>query len=123
MRKKVLVMQRTIAVFIVMLSVAGSGCDRKPIPVTWAASGIQVTRLDMPLDGSGHTFMVGEYTLDGREGSGRGAREFRDRVLLTTHASWLEGHVLGYLTRTYAGGHVRTFRLSGTMERVRQNRR
>jgi hypothetical protein len=72
----------------------------------------------MPLDEYGNTFIVGEYALEGREGSGDTARPFRDRVLLTIHAQGIEGHVLGYISRTYDAGQVRTFRLYGTERRV-----
>jgi hypothetical protein len=75
----------------------------------------------MPLDEYGNTFIVGEYALAGREGSGDPARPFRDRVLLTIHAQGIESHVLGYITRTYDGGQVRTFRLYGTERRVAQD--
>jgi hypothetical protein len=99
----------------VLLSLVG--CDPTAIPVTWEASGVQVTRLEMPLDEHGNTFIVGEYALEGREGSGDTARPFRDRVLLTIHAQGIESHVLGYIARTYDAGQVRTFRLYGTERR------
>lgn len=110
-----------ITMFAVVLSAASTGCNKQPIPVTWTASGIQVTRLDMPLDRSGHTFMVGEYTLEGRESSGRGAREFRDRMLLTIHLRGFESHVLGYIARTYASGGTLALRFSGVIDRAGQN--
>ncbi len=110
--------RRTIAVVAVVLSATASGCDRTAIPVMWEASGVEVTRLEMPLDEHGNIFIVGEYALEGQEGSGDGARPFRDRALLTTHDLGLEGQVLGYITRTYDGGQTRTFRLYGTVRRV-----
>lgn len=109
---------RTMPLLAIVLGAAASGCDRTAVPVTWQASGVQVTRIEMPLDENGTIFRVGEYVLKGREGDGRGAREFRDRVLLTTHAQGIASQVLGYVTRTYDGGHVRTFRLYGTERRV-----
>jgi hypothetical protein len=75
----------------------------------------------MPLDEYENTFIIGEYALEGREGSGHPARPFRDRVLLTVHAQGIESRVLGYITRTYDGGQVRTLRLYGTERRVARN--
>jgi hypothetical protein len=72
----------------------------------------------MPLDEYGNTFIVGEYALEGREGSGDLTRPFRDRMLLTIYAQGIESRVLGYFTRTYDGGQVRTLRLHGTERRV-----
>jgi len=37
-----------IAVSAVALGAGGGGCDRTLVPVTWAANGVQLTRLDMP---------------------------------------------------------------------------
>ncbi|MGH7370524.1 MAG: hypothetical protein ACREJK_01570 [Candidatus Methylomirabilales bacterium] len=110
--------RRMVAVWATALGVLANGCDRSSIPVTWEASGVQVTRLEMPLDDYGNTFIVGEYALEGREGSGDLARPFRDRVLLTIHAQGIESNVLGYIARSYDGGQVRTFRLYGTERRV-----
>lgn len=110
--------RRTIATVTVFLAAGVSGCDRRAIPVTWEATGVQVTRLEMLLDEHGNSFIVGEYALEGREGSGDPVRTFRDRVLLTVHAQGIESHVLGYITRTYDSGQVRTLRLYGTERRV-----
>lgn len=110
-----------IIVFMVVLSAAIGGCNPKPLPVTWTANGVQVTRLEMPLDGRGYAFVVGEYTLEGRENSGRGAREFHDRMLLITHLAGPVSHVLGYITRTYTGSGTLTLRFSGVIERVERD--
>jgi hypothetical protein len=106
-----------IGVFLGVFAVAGGGCMRDPPPARWAASGVQVARLEMPLGGSGHTFMVGEYVLEGREGAEPDARQFRDRLLLTTHLRGRDGRVWGYATRTYADGTTRVFSLSGMVRR------
>ncbi|HET7854255.1 MAG TPA: hypothetical protein VFM04_07340 [Candidatus Methylomirabilis sp.] len=109
--------RRKIATVTVVLAAGVGGCDRTSVPVTWMASGTEVTRLEMPLDEYGNTFIVGEYALEGREGSGDPTRTFRDRVLLTIHAQGIESGVLGYVTRTYDGGRVRTLRLHGPERR------
>ena len=71
----------------------------------------------MPLAGSGYTFLVGEYALEGREGA-EPARAFRDRLLLTTHLRGREGQVFGFATRRYADGATQAFGLSGTLRPV-----
>lgn len=108
---------RAVLAFAVVLALGGGGCGRDQALVTWTASGTRVTRLDMPLDHA-HSFMVGEYVLEGREGSGPGARAFRDRLLLTAHRRGDEGHVWGYGTRTYADGATQSFGLSGMVRAV-----
>jgi hypothetical protein len=75
----------------------------------------------MPLGGSGHTFTVAEYALEGREGSAPDGREFRDRLLLTTYLRGREGRVWGYVTRTYTGGATRVFSVSGMLRREAPN--
>lgn len=115
------VVRRMIAVFAMVLSTVIGGCNPEPPPVTWTANGVQVTRLDMPLDGRGYAFAVGEYTLEGRENSLGGPREFRDRMLLTFHSTAVEGYVLGYIARTYTGGGRLALRFSGVIERGEQN--
>lgn len=102
----------------VLLAAAASGCLPDPTQVKWEANGVQVTRLDMPLAGSGYTFLVTEYALEGQEGAEQGARAFRDRFLLTTHLRGRDGHVVGFATRTYADGTTRAFGLSGTLRPV-----
>lgn len=108
----------TLLAAAVMLAIAGGGCLRDPSRVKWTASGVQVTRLEMPLAGSGYTFLVGEYALDGREGPEPGGRAFRDRILLTAHLRGRDGQVLGFGTRTYADGTTRAYGLSGTLRPV-----
>jgi len=110
--------RQTIVAVGVALAATVSGCDRTSAPVTWTASGFQVTRLEMPLDDGGSSFMAGEYVLEGREDAGCGDRRFRDRMLLTAHDLGTESHVLGYLTRTYGGGERLIFRLYGTARRI-----
>lgn len=108
----------TIAGIVVVLTAVASGCLRDPTQVKWAASGVQVTRIEMPLARSGYIIVVGEYTLEGREGPEPAARTFRDRLLLTTHLRGREGQVLGFATRSYADGTTRAFSLSGTLRPV-----
>lgn len=112
--------RRTIAAYVMFLGAATNGCDEASVPLTWTASGARLTGLEMPLDQHG-TFIVGEYTLVGRERFGRNTQDFRDRMLLTIHDQGIQSHVLGYITRTYDRGQVRTFRLVGTPRRVAQN--
>lgn len=116
-RTKVTV-RRIVAGIVVTLTAAASGCLRDPTQVKWAASGEQVTRLEMPLGAGGYSFLVAEYALEGREGTEPGTRPFRDRLLLTTHLRGRDGQVLGFGTRTYADGTRGTFSLSGTLRPV-----
>lgn len=61
----------TILGFLVVQGVTACGRDRDAVPVTWEASGIQVTRLDLPLAGDLHKFTLRGYVLEGRERSGK----------------------------------------------------
>lgn len=113
--------RRAMVAFLVLLSAAGCGRDGRPVRVVWEASGVQVTRLDLPLGGDGNAFVVSEYLLEGQEVSGRGVRQFRDRMVLTTRFTGREspfhGYVVqGYINRTYGNGVVRAVRLQGRME-------
>lgn len=112
--------RRRIAAYVMFLGAATNGCDGASVPLTWTASGAQLTGLEMPLDRQG-TFIVAEYALVGRERFGRNTQDFRDRMLLTIHDQGIQSHVLGYITRTYDRGQVRTFRLVGTPRRVAQD--
>ncbi|MCI0371571.1 MAG: hypothetical protein L0214_09340 [candidate division NC10 bacterium] len=107
-----------LALFLLMLGGAVSACGPDPARVNWAASGVQVTGLELALGGDGHKFVVGEYALEGQEWSAGRAREFRDRVLLTLQLRGPERQVWGYATRTYADGGTFTFRLSGMLQPV-----
>ncbi|MCI0369794.1 MAG: hypothetical protein L0214_00065 [candidate division NC10 bacterium] len=102
-----------IGAVVVVLAAAAIGCTVDPRPPRWAATGSQLAHLEMPLGGSEHAFIVSEYALEGREGPEPGAREFRDRLLLTTHLRGQSGRVWGYATRTYADGTTRIFGISG----------
>jgi hypothetical protein len=107
--------------YFVVLAATACGRDRNVLPFTWEASGVQVARLDLPLGGDGHAFVVREYLLDGQEGSRGSARQFRDRMVLTTERDGFVGPLHGYVVRgyvnpTYAAGLVRGLRLHGRME-------
>ncbi|MCI0372095.1 MAG: hypothetical protein L0214_12165, partial [candidate division NC10 bacterium] len=108
-----------VLAFVVVLAPVGGGCGPDQARVTWTADGVQLTRLELPLDRA-QTFMVGEYVLEGQEKSGAGARVFRDRLLLTTYFRAREGHVWGYGTRAYADGGTWPFGLSGKFEQARR---
>ena len=109
---------QTMPGIVLVLAAAAGGCLPDPTQGKWEASGVQVTRIELPLADSGYTFRVGEYTLEGREGTEHGARVFRDRFLLTTNLRGRDGQLWGYATRTYADGTTRTFGLSGTLRPV-----
>jgi hypothetical protein len=106
---------------LLILSAAGCGRDRNPPQVVWEASGVQLTRLDLPLGGDSRSFVVSEYLLEGQEASGRSVRKFRDRMVLTTEITGPEspfhGYVVqGYINRTYGNGRNLALRLHGRME-------
>lgn len=109
--------------FLVMLGTTAAGCYYpNPTATPWEATGVQVTRLELPLGGDGQSFKVGEFILEGREGSGASERQFHDRALLIIHPfRGPDGEVSGYLRRTYASGGRRALRLLGTIERVAGN--
>lgn len=108
----------TILGCLVVLGATACGRDRNAVLVIWEASGVEVTRLDLPLAGALHTFTVREYVLEGRERSGKTVREFRDRALLTADVLGHDGRVFGYVNRTYADGDTVALRLSGSTERL-----
>ena len=105
-----------IAAVLVLLATMGIGCVRQAAPVTWEASGVRVAELDLPLAGDVHRFSVSEYVLEGQESSGKNARRFRDRALVTADVLGEYGQLFGYVNRTYVGGGTLAFRLYGRIE-------
>lgn len=110
-------MKTAIAAFVVLLGTMETGCVRHPTPITWEASGVRLTELDLPLTGDGVSFKVGEYLLEGQEGSGGSGRQFHDRHLLTADLRRSQGPVFGYVSRTYRNGGTRVLRLHGWAKR------
>jgi hypothetical protein len=69
------------AAFVATFATILVGCSPNPTAVGWVARGVQVAKLDLPLSGDEHSFMVREYILEGQEASEMGLRHFRDRLL------------------------------------------
>ncbi len=114
-------MKTAIAAFLVLLGTMGTGGVRHPAPITWEANGVRLAELDLPLTGDGVSFKVGEYLLEGREGSGRSSRQFRDRMILTTQLTGRESPlyryvVHGYIHGTYGNDPIQALRLHGRMK-------
>jgi hypothetical protein len=110
--------KRVMVAVLTVLGAAGCGRDQNTVPLTWEASGTQVTRLELPLAGDVHSFVVGEYVLQGQESSGQNVRYFRDRTLLTADVLRDHGQVSGYVNRMYAGGDTLALRIYGRIEPV-----
>lgn len=111
-------MKTAVAAFLVPLGTIESGCGKHPAPFTWEASGVRVAELDLPLGADGVSFKVGECLLEGREGSGRSSRQFRDRMILTPEFTGRESPPYGYVvhgTSVERAGMI-YFRLFGFTE-------
>ena len=110
-------MKTAIAAFVVLLGTMESGCVQHPARITWEARGVRLAEIDLPLSDDGVSFKVGEYLLEGQEGSGGSGRQFHDRLLLTADLRRSQGPVFGYVSRTYRNGSTRVLRLHGWAER------